>query len=369
LYLSLKDYAQAFERYLPFKDDMDLLGNEKIVTEGLDIDTFYESPIPNPFKADSVHPVESALLYAKGCSYRDALRLFKKFRRHALEYLEPQWEELDSAATSMNLFIKEEKRDGGVLDVYDIFGIQISKKTLTKKRDEALFLLECYAAALERGMPRDIKKQFYAQQRRIDAIYHSMERHFNLSRLRLIYEIRDFKHWRKWFQVAVDELDKQYYEIRATRQKLFDWDISNELRCNIKIFKTLDHDERTKWEINEPKVGCEPEYHTNESEGRSDYHSDDSFPPFQDYYITYGSDSYNNDQASFEWQNDDDAEDGGEYESWATGAENTWAEFEGEATTQLPVYYSENGVEGDNEIISEDIEHIQYSEDSGDLYD
>jgi hypothetical protein len=99
----LKDllaYAHTFERCEDYREDMAL--------------SEPSSSSRNPFRQKGAcHPVEKALIKAKAAAYENDISKLKKQRAIVLEYLEPQYQCIVSAAREMVEEIKQLKIDDG----------------------------------------------------------------------------------------------------------------------------------------------------------------------------------------------------------------------------------------------------------------
>lgn len=164
---NLVRYAQAFEKIRRYKQDMDrtkigeqcnfdpdILVVPEVETEGLG---WYITSSTNPFKmVCQPHPVEAGLRDACSCSDDEDVSGFKTHRAAVVEYLEPQFQCIQAAASHMLEFTKEEKTSGGLSDCYDALHYDFSEGGISKIVT-AMVLLEKYDTAFDRDMPLQIK--------------------------------------------------------------------------------------------------------------------------------------------------------------------------------------------------------------------
>lgn len=153
LYQNLRKYAQSFELFLPFWDDMDrersdnrqstrienylddklnsMRGKEvqalKVsshLSEGFRMARLQRglelSHISNPFKTsgdrDQWHPVERILTRCREGSEMEDLSVFKDVRKELLPLLEEQYQQICRSFANLNQSVKEQKGRGGVFD-------------------------------------------------------------------------------------------------------------------------------------------------------------------------------------------------------------------------------------------------------------
>ncbi|KAE9373640.1 hypothetical protein N431DRAFT_465918 [Stipitochalara longipes BDJ] len=122
-----------------------------------------------------------------------------------------------------------------------------------------LLNLEDYAKSFVRDVPYDIRFQIRKQQRKFDLIYASLEREVLMRKLSEALEIdRPTTHplaWKTWFMAAVDDMDKQYLEIRKARKELFDYDPANDQNhgCDIDL-ELWRCDEMIDWTVDKPQL-------------------------------------------------------------------------------------------------------------------
>jgi hypothetical protein len=135
MYSRLLAYAQSFESCRTFKEAM----AEAAENDGFEEGTTDEGKPFNPFRGETMHPVEKALIQAQIAvdSYNGAA--FKEQRSIVLEYLEPQYRRVCIAAENMVHFIKEEKHYYGLFDLNCSTGLIVEAEI--KKCHIAMILL------------------------------------------------------------------------------------------------------------------------------------------------------------------------------------------------------------------------------------
>ena len=90
----LVDYAQAFERYEPFRSGMQFsVGKTKKLRHDRQEEP-WNAPRDHPFKQTPLHPVEEGLEPASIASDANDLLEFQIQRKIVLEYLEPQYQRI-----------------------------------------------------------------------------------------------------------------------------------------------------------------------------------------------------------------------------------------------------------------------------------
>ncbi|PVH73864.1 hypothetical protein DL98DRAFT_606106 [Cadophora sp. DSE1049] len=163
MYHVFLEYAQAFERYQPFRVGKGLgrrlpgshsrYGYRAFGYGSRDICCGRDSS-PNPFKDQHTHPVEAALMRARAASDAEDIEAFKNERSFILEYLEPQFRRLLSADSRIVEFIKFEKRPHRLVESHT--DLHRHAEDYQRAMAEAMLLTEGLGAAMERDMPYEI---------------------------------------------------------------------------------------------------------------------------------------------------------------------------------------------------------------------
>lgn len=215
--------------------------------------------IDSPFKN---HPLEEALRCASIACELQGVRTFKPYRETVLEILEPQYRRIAEASEALVKFVKEHKVPTGLLDAdFNNIDIDIWFEIGEEGFRLAIMLLANYAESFARDMPDEIRKEIQVYQHTFNHNYSLLPSHRLIEQLKtlldggcsyvdfLVYHSDEFV---QTFKSAVDELDKNYLEVRKARKALFDHDTGD---WGYDIDLQLERcDEMTNWGINEPKV-------------------------------------------------------------------------------------------------------------------
>ncbi|CAD6443818.1 74e68f26-9f09-417a-bcb2-879139476eac [Sclerotinia trifoliorum] len=270
MHKSLTTYAQAFERYRPYKMQMGLRREsiEQIGNMDIEYAEFLDAGAFNPFINPTMHPVEYDLQICKEASveFEEEDDTFKPHRRNVLTYLERQWTRIENANRTITEFIKEEKVLGGLFDIAERLREQLNSTThgnanasqiydheKVRKISLAMVYLEDYAASFKRDLTHTTRAQIIPNRR-------LFESHYDLPRERLIAQMaREIEtgkilNFINDFSTAVDMCDDQYLEILAARKKVFQFDGLGQFECgdfDRKLGYSLD---RIDWTVYEPDL-------------------------------------------------------------------------------------------------------------------
>ncbi|KAF7862585.1 hypothetical protein EAF04_007458 [Stromatinia cepivora] len=266
MHKSLTTYAQAFERYRPYKMQMGLRREDVNQIDNRDIEygEFLDANAFNPFIIPTMHPVEYDLRICKEASVdlEEEEDTFKPHRRNALTYLERQWTRIENANRVITEFIKQEKVPGGLFDVaerakeqskFSTNAFQIHDHEKQHKLCLAMVYLEDYAASFKRDLTHTIRAQIFFNRR-------LFESHYDLPRDRLItqiakeVEVGKIRYFISKFSTAVNMCDEQYLEILTARKKLFEFDGLRQLECGDFDTKLGFSLEMIDWSVNEPNL-------------------------------------------------------------------------------------------------------------------
>lgn len=134
-------------------------------------------------------------------------------------------------------------------------------------------LLEDYAKSFERDMPLSVKILIREQKRRFESYYDCLPRDQALKRLGTMLLHRDWREFVHYFKIAVDNMDTQYLEIRASRKESFKHDLGalDQRGCDIDLEMNR-CDEMVDWSIKEPFTRQAP---LERPGWRRSYHSDE----------------------------------------------------------------------------------------------
>lgn len=254
MYAQLVDYATAFERNNTFRGNMKPRWGEarrNLANRGQP--TYPES---NPFKTAPIHPVEENIEKASISSEENDAAVFKQARKVVVDYLEPQYRRIAQASAAMAEFVKANK--SSFIHLYPDFS---SFGDPTKELLAAcMVFLEEYAASFVRDIPMSTRLTIRQNQRHFNFLYESMEREVLVKKLSEV--VLDMEQhmvnelpWKTWFMTAVDDMDKQYLEIRKARKELFDFDRADDeaYGCDIDL-ELWKCDEMIDWTVDEPKL-------------------------------------------------------------------------------------------------------------------
>lgn len=268
IHLNLCKYAQSFERCEAFKKGMlyeyrtastirEYRDSQQDRSRGqLDYQHLAEARqnALNPFKCTPLHPVEDAIELATIASDEEHLQELKANRKRVLDYLEPQYQRVMKASTSLISFIKEHKRDN--LDLFDPNFVS------SKCEDRAIFRVACIKGYLllrecvesfRRDIPFSTKENIALNAHDFKIKYKSLPRDIGIKRLKYLIEQQDFDFdvFIKVFKEVVDDMERQYREIRSARRKLFEFDTLNRRGCDIDE-ELWRYDGEIDWTVTEP---------------------------------------------------------------------------------------------------------------------
>ncbi|APA11322.1 predicted protein [Sclerotinia sclerotiorum 1980 UF-70] len=243
MHKSLTTYAQAFERYRPYKIQMGLRREsiEQIGYMDREYAEFLHAGAFNPFINPTLHPVEYNLQICKEASveFEEEDDTFKPHRRNVLTYLEGQWTRIENANRTITEFIKEEKVPNGLFDVVERAKEQSGSSTnipqtydfeKLQKISLAMVYLEDYAASFKRDLPHTIRAQILPNRPLFESHYY-LPRECLIARLAEEVETGRISNFITKFSMAVDMCDDQYLEILAARKRLFDFDGLGRFEC------------------------------------------------------------------------------------------------------------------------------------------
>lgn len=219
-------YAQAFERYEPFKHDMDPKWG--VARETLrEWDDFPATQMPNqglrnPFLLRPKHPVEIGLMMASVASENDDVASFLIARKEVFLYLEAQYKRLTTASLALNHYIEMQ---GNLLSCKDQNDMRIEQMA------QCIVLLEDYARAFVRDVPINQRAKMRLTRTLFTLIYAADEREGAIEKLNNALSLlqaanadKNKVSGRDLVKSATDHMNKQYNLIRATRNDLLQAD-------------------------------------------------------------------------------------------------------------------------------------------------
>lgn len=239
-------YAQTFERFLPFKKNMEFLpqvGFDYGAYE-LQYSEYQEAEYRNPFTGGDnscMHPVEWALRTA--INHENSTDVFKLHRAVVVEYLEKQFQEVYEMATDIHQFINEEKHSNGLLHA----------DRVPEKEEfwRALLHFERYAKSFQRHVPPETAFEIRKQGKHFTNLYEGMRREQAMDHMQQDLDTYNFDRFMSSFKVAVDDMDEQFTEIRKARSELFKFDVLP-TACNVDVEKFgWPYGDKVDWEEDE----------------------------------------------------------------------------------------------------------------------
>ncbi|TGO26384.1 hypothetical protein BPAE_0061g00560 [Botrytis paeoniae] len=258
IYNNILSYAQAFERYEPFKQHMAtnwLYQNSYTSTPNL-----YKTKTPNPIQFSNPfgpqdnnyksHPVNRNLSNAAAAVRRHDIIALRNNRKAVIEYLEPQYtrilekvkkfrEYTEKQNTNFGIWrgvsilekqMLDSQREGGNSALNWPSNIHPEKRTKSIDFSEALVVLEEYAASFTRDIPLETRRQIALIRYEYYGHYEIMEREVALRKLqKMVVEMpQPFEEaaveFKKLYIVAANDMQKQFLEIRRARRRLVEDD-------------------------------------------------------------------------------------------------------------------------------------------------
>ncbi|KAF7953437.1 uncharacterized protein EAE97_000836 [Botrytis byssoidea] len=253
IYNNLLSYAQAFERYEPFKQHM--------ATNWL-YQNYYKST-PNPYKTKTTnpiqfsnpfgpqdnnyksHPVNRHLSNVAAAVRRHDIIALRNNRRAVIEYLEPQYTRILSQVQRFREYTEKQNKKFGIWKGVSILEKQIldqrvegnsalnphpEKRTTSIDFSEALVILEEYAESFTRDFPLETRRQIALIRYEYYGHYEIMEREVAMRKLQeMVVEMpHPFEEaaveFKKWYMRAANDMQRQFLEIRSARRRLIEDD-------------------------------------------------------------------------------------------------------------------------------------------------
>ncbi|TGO49884.1 hypothetical protein BCON_0197g00160 [Botryotinia convoluta] len=257
IYNNLLSYAQAFERYEPFKQHM--------ATNWLYQNSYTSTP--NPYKAKSQnpiqfsnpfgpqdnnyksHPVNRHLSNAAAAVRRRDIVALRNNRKAVIEYLEPQYTRILEQVKKFREYTEKQNQRFGIWKGVSILEKQIldheraansaldwsfnsHPETRTKSIDfsEALVVLEEYAESFSRDIPLETRRQIALVRYEYYGHYEIMEREVAIRKLqKMVVDMpQPFDEaaveFKKLYMLAANDMQKQFLEIRRARRRLVEDD-------------------------------------------------------------------------------------------------------------------------------------------------
>ncbi|PQE23077.1 hypothetical protein CJF32_00004473 [Rutstroemia sp. NJR-2017a WRK4] len=227
----LRNLAQAFERYVPFKITM-AVGHLEVyyteVADALEIQGYDEfgHSYRNPYIQGS-NDLEGSVGRAFECANRLETVGFKRQRERVVEQLQPIYRRIIVAAEHLDKFLERP----------DVFHSIDRRPPLPVTYNTQFYvghlvvLIEKYAAAFNREQNIETQAAIRLQKKEFDRVYASMPREMLLEDLNRMLESENFVDFRKTVFAARKDMHSQLREIKEAWENLFNCDIYNERWC------------------------------------------------------------------------------------------------------------------------------------------
>ncbi|TGO66752.1 hypothetical protein BOTNAR_0055g00330 [Botryotinia narcissicola] len=225
--------AQSFERYLPFKMDMNFRAPltmrnsfrshpEKIhdlIQWGYKRYTEYYVPNPNRNK-DGNNDLEESLFKARNADLTMQNSTFKQHREEVVKQLWLQYNRVLDAAKKLKAF----RCTGDQFRGRKNAGLA-----------HWLLLIENYAAEFEREKNPNTAAEFRRQKRRFDNLRSTWPREIMLAKLDRMMEDQEFEEFETVAEKVEKDMDKQVVEMTIAWRELFRADVYKESFCQYKF--------------------------------------------------------------------------------------------------------------------------------------
>ncbi|KAF7909378.1 uncharacterized protein EAF01_003096 [Botrytis porri] len=254
MYLRLVRYAQAFEAFDTFRSEMRYPSTSSVgkylMDYGLCPGSSRWMHKPHDSTTQKSHPVEMGLRNAENFSSSQYNpRAFKLERATVIQYLEPQYQRSKLACFNLTEFIKSQKRKDGMLSL-----VSTRKWHSPRIAAEAILLLERYVQALQRDFPYADQIKHRLNRQGQTSVYNNLPRNDLMRQVIDAFDAMTWAFFVDCFKRMVDDLDKQFMEMREARKKLFEDDKTSDIGCDIELDSNLCI-EMIDWTRDEPKFG------------------------------------------------------------------------------------------------------------------
>ncbi|TGO61811.1 hypothetical protein BCON_0024g00110 [Botryotinia convoluta] len=225
--------AESFERYLPFKMDMNfraplnMRSNLRSHPEDihelnmLGYKRYTEYDVPNPHRnKDGNNDLEESLFQARNADLTMQNLSFKQHREEAIKGLRLQYKRLLDASKKLKSF-------------------KSGRDKFLERKDSAfthlLLLIEQYAAEFERKKNPDTAAEFRRQKRRFDNLRATWPREIMLAKLDRMMEDQEFDEFETVALKVEEDMDKQVAGVTAAWRDLFKADVYKERFCQYRF--------------------------------------------------------------------------------------------------------------------------------------
>ncbi|KAB8296716.1 hypothetical protein EYC80_002136 [Monilinia laxa] len=290
MYANLLSYAQAFERYEPFKQRM--AANWLYQNSYMNTPNPYKTQSPNPIQYSNPfgphnnkyksHPVTRHLSSAASAVRTHDVVAMMGERKTVVDYLESQYRRMVCESEKFGEFVDKQNKRYGVWDGIVRLQCEINRYAETMRTDtdpgnkevlkqdfiqrlkhrirsidftEALVVLEEYAKAFNRDIPHETRKQIARVRFEYEGHYNIMEREVAIRKLQqMVVDIPKSLddaavRFKELYMIAANDMQKQYLEIREARKRLFEDEVVGDVwECPIDLQMELD-DRKIDWKV------------------------------------------------------------------------------------------------------------------------
>ncbi|ATZ52987.1 hypothetical protein BCIN_08g06010 [Botrytis cinerea B05.10] len=259
IYNHLLSYAQAFERYEPFKQHMG--ANWLYQNSYMGTPNPYKTKSPNPIQYSNPfgpqnndyksHPVNRHLSNTAAAVRRHDIAALRKNRKAVIDFLEPQYTRIMKQVKNCREFTEKQNQKFGMWMKVSILQNRIlnhpravansvlgqSSNLRPDERiksidfSEALVVLEEYADSFTRDIPHETRRQIALIRYEYHGHYEIMEREVAIHKLQnmVIDMPRPYDEaaveFKRLYMLAANDMQRQFLEIRRARRQLVEDDI------------------------------------------------------------------------------------------------------------------------------------------------
>ncbi|KAJ8069421.1 hypothetical protein OCU04_003075 [Sclerotinia nivalis] len=285
----LLNYAQTYERYKPYRDDMGINSSKyEITLHGLSQfgryfqGQSYGDPRPprefwlspywpyfDVYPDHEQHLVESGLDNCNQAVDDNDDTTFKAKRRLVLQYLERQYQRIVEVSRDIHRFINIHKRSCGLLDINrEMKVIKSSSERMSERMSndtkmqgyaaKGCVLLEAYADALKHELTLSAKVTIARMRSEFEGYYSSKPREIAIQAvIEAMTNTQDGWNYDVWadnFITAFDDMENQLEEIQEARRELFNCDVLSDWGCDFDVKLGQTNRKRVDWSVNGPGV-------------------------------------------------------------------------------------------------------------------
>ncbi|KAF7955628.1 hypothetical protein EAE96_004554 [Botrytis aclada] len=258
IYNNLLSYAQAFERYEPFKQHM--ATNWLYQNSYKSTPNPYQTRSPNPIQFSNPfgpqdnnyksHPINRHLSNAAAAVRRHDTVALRNNRKAVIEFLEPQYKRILEQVQKFRAYTEKQNRKFGIWKEVSLLAKQTfdpqreiansaldwssnphpEKRTTSIDFSEALVVLEEYAASFIRDMPLETRRQIASIRYEYYGHYEIMEREVAIRKLQeMVVEMPQpfgeaAVEFKRLYMLAANDMQEQFLEIRRARRRVMEDD-------------------------------------------------------------------------------------------------------------------------------------------------